>query len=52
MKIWGNWVSLIMLFLILASPVWVYRGQRESFTSQADAIFEAIWGGISKRPNI
>ncbi len=32
--------------------MWVYRGQTESFTSQADAIFEAVWGGISKKPNI
>ncbi len=32
--------------------MWVYRGQTEAFTSQADSIFEVIWGGISKRPNI
>lgn len=32
--------------------MWIYRGQTESFTSQADAIFEVIWGGMSKPPNI
>jgi AcrR family transcriptional regulator len=28
--------------------MWVYRGETESFTAQADSIFEVIWGGISK----
>ncbi len=28
--------------------MWIYRGRTESLTSQADSIFEVIWGGISK----
>jgi AcrR family transcriptional regulator len=28
--------------------MWVARGKKESFTSQADAIIELIWRGISK----
>jgi AcrR family transcriptional regulator len=28
--------------------IWIYRGQTESLASQSDAIFELIWGGISK----
>jgi hypothetical protein len=28
--------------------MWLFRGRKQTLISQADSIFEAIWGGISR----
>lgn len=40
-------MDFIIGFVRRIFPMWIYRGQKESLTGQADVIFEMIWRAVS-----
>ncbi len=43
----GTLLDFIYGVIIRSFIMWIYRGQKESFTAQANILFEMIWEGIS-----